>query len=116
MPRDDFATRYDAIISHPRTRALYGDSGYYNVGLWTDGVRDQRQACDRLVDEMAGLIPAGARFILDVGCGLGAGTRRLADRFPEAEGGGGEISSPAGGRTKGRGGQNAPGGGAPCPS
>jgi SAM-dependent methyltransferase len=92
MPTDDFATRYDAIISHPRTLALYGDSGYYNVGLWSDGVRDQRQACDRLVDELAGLIPADARFILDVGCGLGAGTRRLADHFPEAEIVGGNIS------------------------
>jgi MPBQ/MSBQ methyltransferase len=93
MLTGDFAARYDAIIRHPRTRALYGDSGYFNVGLWTDGIDDQARACDRLVDALAGLIPGDARFILDVGCGLGAGTRRLARLFPEAEVVGGNLSA-----------------------
>src|SRR3954451_18474857 len=92
MLNGDFAARYDAILRHPRTRALYGDSGYFNVGLWIDGIGDQPRACDRLVDELAGLIPADARFILDVGCGLGAGTRRLARLFPQADVVGGNLS------------------------
>lgn len=93
MLTGDFATRYDAIIRHPRMVALYGDSGYFNVGLWVDGIDDLPRACDRFVDELAELIPPDAKLILDVGCGLGAGTRRLARRFPEAKVVGGNLSS-----------------------
>lgn len=92
MLTGDFVARYDAIIRHPRMRALYAESGYFNVGLWVDGIDDQGAACDRLVDALAARIPADARFILDVGCGLGAGTRRLAARFPAAEVVGGNLS------------------------
>lgn len=81
---DSFAARYDAVISDPKMRALYGDSGYFNVGYWRDGVTEIVAACDALVDEVAAPIPASARVVLDVGCGLGAGTRRLADRLPHA--------------------------------
>lgn len=79
-----FASRYDALLTEPRLRALYGESGYFNVGYWVDGARDLVAACNRLVDELASLVPPDPRAILDVGCGLGAGTRRLADRFPHA--------------------------------
>jgi SAM-dependent methyltransferase len=79
-----FGARYDAIISEPRMRALYGASGYFNTGYWPDGVTELVDACDRLVDEIASAIPADARTIVDAGCGLGAGTRRIADRFPAA--------------------------------
>src|SRR4051794_39200518 len=92
MHPGDFSARYDAIIRHPRMAALYGDSGYFNVGYWPEGIHGQRQACDRLVDEVAALIPADARFILDVGCGLGAGTLRLARHFPDARVVGGNLS------------------------
>jgi ubiquinone/menaquinone biosynthesis C-methylase UbiE len=37
-----------------------------------------------MVDEIASAVPQDAAVILDVGCGLGAGTRRLADRFPRS--------------------------------
>ena len=40
-----------------------------------------RQACELLVDKLAENIPNGAKRILDVACGLGASTRRLATRF-----------------------------------
>ncbi|HYO76147.1 MAG TPA: methyltransferase domain-containing protein [Thermoanaerobaculia bacterium] len=79
-----FAARYDALFTEPRIRALYGDSGYFNVGYWTDRVRDLVAACDRMVDEVASAVPHDARVILDVGCGLGAGTRRLANRFRDS--------------------------------
>lgn len=79
-----FAARYDALFAEPRIRALYGDSGYFNVGYWVDGAHDLAAACDRMVDEVASPVPAGAAVILDVGCGLGAGTRRLGDRFPRS--------------------------------
>jgi MPBQ/MSBQ methyltransferase len=78
------ATRYDAVIASPRMRALYGDSGYFNVGYWEPGITGLPEACDRLVDELASTVPADAGTILDVGCGLGAGSVRLAERFPAA--------------------------------
>jgi len=79
-----FAARYDDLLAEPRLRALYGDSGYFNVGYWIDGARDLVSACNRLVDEIASTVPRDARTILDAGCGLGAGTRRITDRFPRA--------------------------------
>ena len=84
MTSEQFAQRYDDVIRHPRMQALYGGSGYFNVGYWVDGISDQAAACDRLVDELAAPLPPGTREILDVGCGLGAGTMRLARRFPGA--------------------------------
>lgn len=84
MDKDEFCGRYDDIIRHPRMRALYGNSRYFNVGYWVDGIRDQVRACDRLVDELAVTVPPGARLILDVGCGRGAATLRLERRFAAA--------------------------------
>jgi MPBQ/MSBQ methyltransferase len=84
MDAATFAAQYDATISEPRMRALYGTSGYFNVGYWTDGTADLVAACDRLVDEVIAPIGESARTIVDVGCGLGAGTRRVSGRFPRA--------------------------------
>jgi MPBQ/MSBQ methyltransferase len=79
-----FGPRYDRIISAPAMRALYGGSDYFNVGLWEPGVATLTEACDRMVDALAAPVPPGPRLILDVGCGFGAGTRRLAARFETA--------------------------------
>jgi MPBQ/MSBQ methyltransferase len=79
-----FAARYDQVISAPAMQRLYGASGYFNVGYWVDGIGDLTAACDRLVDELAAGVPAAASVIVDVGCGLGAGTCRLARRFSRA--------------------------------
>lgn len=90
---DRFAERYDDIIRHPRMEAVYGASGYFNVGYWVDGISGLSDACDRLVDEIAGGIGPGARDIIDVGCGVGAGTVRLAKHFTEAHVTGCNISA-----------------------
>ena len=92
MQRGTFGARYDDLISDPRMRALYGTSAYFNVGYWTDGVRDLVAACDRMVDQVSAPIAANARVVLDVGCGLGAGTRRIATRFPAARVTGANVS------------------------
>lgn len=81
-----FAARYDALFAEPRIRALYGDSGYFNVGYWVDGAHDLVAACDRMVDEVASAVPENAKAILDIGCGLGAGTHRLSKTFPHVTG------------------------------
>src|SRR5688572_23527471 len=79
-----FGTKYDEVILQPSLQRLYGTSGYFNVGYWVDGIADLAPACDRMVDELASAIPAGARVVFDVGCGLGATTRRFASRLPRA--------------------------------
>lgn len=84
METATFAARYDATISEPRMRRLYGASGYFNVGYWADGVTELVAACDRMVDEIVRTVPENARVIVDVGCGLGAGTRRVTEQFPRA--------------------------------
>jgi MPBQ/MSBQ methyltransferase len=92
MERGAFGARYDEVISDPKMRALYGESGYFNVGYWRAGTKDLVRACDALVDQVAAPIAAGSRTVLDVGCGLGAGTKRLARRFPEARVVGANVS------------------------
>lgn len=84
MEGPSFGTQYDQVISSPQMRALYGASGYFNVGYWTEGTKDLVSACDRMVDEIAAPIAPDVRVVLDVGCGLGAATRRLTLRFPDA--------------------------------
>lgn len=84
MQNGTFGARYDDVISSDNMRALYGASGYFNVGYWTADTTDLVAACDRMVDEIAAPIAADTRVVLDVGCGLGAATRRLAGRFPRA--------------------------------
>jgi SAM-dependent methyltransferase len=81
-----FAKKYDqSMLAGRRMRALYGESGYFNVGYWVQGTTELATACDRLVDEVAAAVPQdAAALIIDAGCGLGAGTRRLADRFSPA--------------------------------
>ena len=84
MQGSEFARHYDDVIREPRMRALYGESGYFNVGYWEEGCEDLARACDRMVDMLATAIPQNARRILDIGCGVGAGSVRLASLFPRA--------------------------------
>ena len=83
MEKSTFSARYDEVISSDNMRALYGTSGYFNVGFWSGGETDLVAACDRMVDEIAAPISAEARVLLDIGCGLGAAAQRLALRFPQ---------------------------------
>ena len=75
-----FARSFDATLQSANTRRLFGATGYFNVGYWTADTPDLRTACDRLVDEVVAAVPATAQWILDAGCGLGAGTRRIGER------------------------------------
>jgi MPBQ/MSBQ methyltransferase len=81
--REGFAARYDAMILDPPVLALYGGSGFYNVGDWSRGARSLPEACAHLVERHLDLLadPPPER-LLDIGCGLGAGTVLAARRFP----------------------------------
>jgi trans-aconitate methyltransferase len=84
MNAQSFGARYDVLLQQPRMRALYGDSGYFNIGYWDADTPGLVAACDRMVDELASAVPDDPRFIVDMGCGVGGGTQRLARRFPDA--------------------------------
>jgi MPBQ/MSBQ methyltransferase len=76
-----FAESYDPLIFDAVIREHYEGSGFYNVGYWAAGVETQTEACVALMERLCGFVPRDARRLLDAGCGLGAGTRWMADTF-----------------------------------
>ena len=72
---------YDRAMNSRHQKRYYEDSGFYNFGLWQPPTDSIRVACENLVDRLAEKIPDNAQRILDVACGLGASTKRLAKRF-----------------------------------
>jgi MPBQ/MSBQ methyltransferase len=72
---------YDRTMPGSNQRRYYEDSGYFNFGYWATGAKSQREACDALVDQLTARIAGKTGRILDVACGLGASTRRLAQSY-----------------------------------
>lgn len=81
----ELAAAYDRMIFGDHMRALYGDSGFYNVGLWggAGGDGTLAGACRRLTELHLAGWRSGAARLLDAGCGLGAGTRLMQERCPD---------------------------------
>jgi MPBQ/MSBQ methyltransferase len=82
----EFVRRYDHQMLHALNRAWFGPLGYYNVGWWDEDTTSQEQACEGLVDRLIELLLPADGPLLDVGCGLGATTARLAARAPQVTG------------------------------
>ncbi|AMP98148.1 hypothetical protein AY601_1224 [Pedobacter cryoconitis] len=80
-----FIERYDHMILSDAMKAMYGNSGFYNVGDWTNNPSTLEAACEALVnkhlDQVAMQDPIS---ILDAGCGLGTGSDVIARRFGNA--------------------------------
>src|SRR5437868_3736793 len=72
---------YDRTMPGSNQRRYYEDSGYFNFGYWAAGAKSQREASDALVDQLTARIAGKTGRILDVACGLGASTRRLARSY-----------------------------------
>src|SRR5262249_59844668 len=72
---------FDRMMRGSNQRRYYGDSGYFNFGYWGAGATSQREASDALVDQMVARIASRTGRILDVACGLGGSTRRLAQTY-----------------------------------
>lgn len=76
------------MVFAPHMEAIYGASGFFNVGDWSRGASSVAEACAHLVERHIRdwPQPQGARpRILDVGCGLGAGTAVVARCYPSAQ-------------------------------
>jgi ubiquinone/menaquinone biosynthesis C-methylase UbiE len=95
MARDigKFADRYDEAIFDPRARSVYFEgSGFFNVGDWSAGPEGPptglAAAARRLVERHLAIDPPATsqtvRTVLDVGCGLGAGSEMMAQHYPRA--------------------------------
>src|SRR5438034_10293623 len=72
---------YDRMMRGGNQRRYYGNSGYFNFGYWGAGAKSQREASEALVDQMVARIANKTGRILDVACGLGASTKRLAQTY-----------------------------------
>ena len=73
---------YDRLFhDEARHERLFEGSGYSNYGYWIEGTASPREASDNLVDRLLEKVPDKAGQVLDVACGAGGTTRRLAERF-----------------------------------
>ena len=73
---------YDRIFHDEIVHArLFEGSGYSNYGYWNEGTACPRDAADNLVDRLIEEVSEKAGQVLDVACGAGGTTRRLAQRF-----------------------------------
>lgn len=65
-------------------RNYFGDEGYFNVGYWNEQEKSPASASRALTDRMVAHVPPDASLIADIGCGLGATTRRISELRPDA--------------------------------
>ncbi len=69
---------YDQLFTDEISKRFYGNSGFANLGYWRGDTPDAATASNCLVDEVVALVPPIAGRVLDVACGEGGTTRRLA--------------------------------------
>ncbi len=79
---ENIISRYDEICRLAGLRNYYSGSDYLNFGYWTDETKDQRQACENMMEKLLAFIPDKRGTILDVACGLGATTAYAAKYYP----------------------------------
>jgi hypothetical protein len=70
---------YTQLFADESVRQFYGDSGFANLGYWRAATTDAAEASNWLVDEILAQIPTVGSRVLDVACGEGGSTHRLAE-------------------------------------
>ena len=73
----DIVQRYDALMYEASHIRYFLGSDFTNFGYWDADTKDQKQACENLMDRLIALIPERKGKILDVACGKGGTTRHL---------------------------------------
>lgn len=74
--------RYDDICNIPVLREFCSQSDFLNFGYWDEYTKNQRQACENLMEKLLSFIPTKSGTILDVACGKGATTAYLLKYYP----------------------------------
>src|SRR5688572_19806155 len=76
---------YDQVMYDDLYREYWGHSDFVNFGYWEPGTREQKEACEALMEKLLAFIPEKKGTILDAACGKGATTRHLLKYYaPEA--------------------------------
>jgi len=76
---------YDRVMYAPLLDEYFGHSDFQNYGCWDTNPPDRRAACERLMERLLALLPAGRGRVLDVACGKGASTRYLLRYYSPAQ-------------------------------
>jgi MPBQ/MSBQ methyltransferase len=78
------ANRYDEMIYSTVHLKYFGNSDFMNYGYWEEGVNNQKEACENLIEKLLSFIPSKSKSgtILDVACGKGATARYLLKYYP----------------------------------
>jgi ubiquinone/menaquinone biosynthesis C-methylase UbiE len=74
--------RYEDIRNTSDIREYYGYSDFLNLGYWDKHTKDQKQACENMMERLLAFIPEKKGSILDVACGKGATTAYLLKYYP----------------------------------
>lgn len=68
---------YNDRMSDALNLEYFNYSDFYNFGFWRGNTKNQKEACENLMEELLFFIPKKTGTILDVACGKGATTRYL---------------------------------------
>lgn len=68
---------YGERMGQDLLREYFGFTDFLNFGYWLEDTRNQKEACENLMEKLLAFIPAKKGAILDVACGLGATTRHV---------------------------------------
>jgi len=74
-------SRYDQLCDWSEVGKYYGGSDFLNFGYWTEETRDQKEACNNLMEQLLSFFPNREGNILDVACGKGQTTAYLSKYY-----------------------------------
>jgi ubiquinone/menaquinone biosynthesis C-methylase UbiE len=77
--------RYDSVMYDNLADEYYGYSDFHNFGYWDKGTRNQKEACENLMEKLLSFIRRRKGHILDIACGKGATTRYLLKYYKPSE-------------------------------
>ena len=86
-PTDAFDVRefYDDRVESEFLTDYFEHSGFWNFGYRVTGSESPREACEKLMERLLGMIGEPRGTILDVACGNGATTAHLTKHFAPAQ-------------------------------